>query len=91
MDRFTTRPTPNPNSLMIVRTDGGRFLEAGLQSFKNLAQASSSPLAIELFTVPGVVELLILPDFVTVTRAPGTPWDALLPQVQGILDAHYPA
>lgn len=89
MSRFSTRPTPNPNSLMIVFTDGRRFLDSGLRSYKNLEQAAADPLAIGLFTLPGVTELLIMPDFLTVTRAPGTAWDVLLPQVEAVLDAHY--
>lgn len=89
MSRFSTRPTPNPNSLMILRSDGGRFLESGLQSYSNIAQAAADPLAIQIFNVPGVAGLLVMPDFITVTRTPGTPWDALLPQIEAILEATY--
>lgn len=90
MSRFSTRPTPNPNSLMVLRTDGGRFLESGLQSYTSIAQAASDPLAIQLFNVPGVAGVLIMPAFITITRTPGTSWDALLPDVEAILDASFP-
>ncbi len=91
MSRFQTRPTPNPNSLMLVRTDGGRFLESGLASFTTPAQAATSPLAAELFSLGTVAGVLVMPDFVTITRVPGADWKTLVPLVEPILDAHFPA
>ncbi len=89
MSRFTTQPTPNPNSLKVMRTDGGRFIESGLASYTSLAQAASDPLAIALFSLPGVAGLFIVPDFLTVTRLPGTQWETLMPAVEQVLEAHF--
>lgn len=82
---FTAQPTPNPNSLKLTRSDGGRFLEGGMVSCTRIEQAAEHPLAALLFSIPGVAGLFVLPDFLTVTREPGASWDTLLPEVESAL------
>lgn len=89
MPRYSAQPTPNPNSLKLVRTDGGTFIDKGLVSCKSMAEAAAHPLAAALFSLPGVEGLLVLPQFLTVTRAEGAAWDTVLPAVEAALDAYY--
>ena len=87
MPTFKTHGTPNPNSLKIT-TDTGPFIAGGLESFSTAHEAQSHPLGRALFSVDGVENVLILPAFVTVTKAPDADWNALLPAVEEALAAH---
>ena len=82
---FQTQPTPNPNSLKIVRADGGPMLASGMVSATSFAEAATHPLAAALFAVDGVTGVFALPDFVTVTKRPDAVWNALLPGVEAAL------
>ena len=88
MPTFQTHPTPNPNSIKIT-TDGESFIESGMESFNTPEEAAGHPLGRRLFAVPGLVNVFILPQFVTVTKHPATGWDAVLPKVEGALHAHF--
>ena len=50
---------------------------ARLRSYRSLDEASGDPLARAILTIPGIAGVLILDDFITITRAPGTPWPPL--------------
>jgi hypothetical protein len=54
-------------------------------------QASASPLARDLFAIPGVRMVFFLNDFVTVTREPDADWNAIAPDVERVLRAHFGA
>ena len=88
MAHFVTHPTPNPNSLKIT-TDAGPFIERGMESFGAPGQAEGHPLGAPLFSVAGIVNVFILPQFLTVTKAPDADWDAILPMVSEVLAAHF--
>ncbi len=87
MPPFTVQPTPNPNSLKFT-TSGRAFIEKGMGAFASAAEAEGDPLGAALFALPGVLNVLILPPFVTVTKQPETDWNALLPKVERILSDH---
>lgn len=77
-------PTPNPNSLKFAATDRP-FLKSGMVACMNASEADAHPLASKLFGLDGVIDVLILPQFTTVSKHPDTDWNTLLPQVEKIL------
>ena len=88
MARFITEPTPNPNSLKVYR-DAGGFLESGLESFASAAEAKGHELGERLFGVEGVVNVFILPHFLTVSKAPSIGWEDVWPRVEEVLEAYF--
>lgn len=88
MATFNTHPTPNPNSLKIT-TDAGPFLEEGMAAFRSAEEAEGHPLGSRLFSIAGVTDLLIMPDFLTVTKQTGAKWDILMPKVKQVLQEHF--
>ena len=90
MPRFDAEPTPNPNSLKIT-TNAGAFTEGGMESFASADEARDHPLARQLFSIPGVVNVFILPQFLTVTKTPESNWNAILPAIKANLAAYFDA
>lgn len=88
MVRLLTHPTPNPNSLKIT-TDVGPFIESGMESFSSPEEAESSPLGKRLFSVPGVANVFILPDFLTISKQPAADWDLVLPMIERVLQSYF--
>lgn len=88
MPRFDTHLTPNPNSIKIT-TDAGPFLDGGMASFNNAQEAEGHPLGSRLFAVPGIANVFILPQFVTITKHPAASFDEILPGVEHALAAHF--
>lgn len=84
MPRFDTEPTPNPNSLKIT-TDAGAFIEAGLESFASPEEARDHELGNRLFAVPGVANVFILPQFLTITKHPAVGWNEVMPKIEQTL------
>lgn len=79
--------TPNPNSMKFTVN---RELWAGrARTVASADEAFGFPLAARLLAVPGVRGLFFLRDFVTVTRQPGVPWDALAPAVNAAIHEHF--
>ena len=85
MAPLRTHGTPNPNAIKFTR-DEGPFIDAGLIAASAPSDAEEHPLAQALFAVDGVESLLIMPQFVTVTKEPDVSWDKLLDEVSAILD-----
>ena len=83
--RFETHPTPNPNSLKIIRADGGAMMAPGMKSFTSFAEAAADPLGILLFSIEGVTGVFALPAFVTLTKRPDASWDTILPAAEAAL------
>ncbi|MGB3541810.1 NifU N-terminal domain-containing protein [Rubrivirga sp.] len=80
-------PTPNPNSIKF-EVDGAPLIEDGLLAHHSLREASEHPLSVELFSLRGVESLLIVPDFVTVTKHPAADWDLLSEGVERVLEGY---
>ncbi|MBC7782460.1 MAG: NifU N-terminal domain-containing protein [Burkholderiales bacterium] len=76
------QPTPNPNAVKIMLSE--RITEQPL-SFFNADAGKDHPLASRLFAIPGVASLLILHDFVTVSKSPEAVWRELTPAVKRVL------
>lgn len=88
MPSFDVQTTPNPNSLKIT-TDAGPFIDDGFASYTSVEETEDNPMARDVFSVDGVMNVLIMPQFLTVTKSPETDWDTVLPQVRDVLNAHF--
>jgi Fe-S cluster biogenesis protein NfuA len=76
---ISAEDTPNPlsNRFAVSRT----LLDGPGRDFVHAEAAKASPLAAELFLLPGVTAVYIGPDFVTVTVKPGVDWWAQRPLI----------
>ncbi|MBI2123262.1 MAG: NifU N-terminal domain-containing protein, partial [Armatimonadetes bacterium] len=67
--------TPNVNALKFVLNR--RLTEGKSRTFRTRQEAADSPLADALLSIPGVVQVFFLNDFVTLTRDPQAQWDEI--------------
>jgi Fe-S cluster biogenesis protein NfuA len=82
-----TEGTPNPATLKFLP---GRDVLAGRTAdFADADAAVLSPLADALFGLPGVARVFLGADFVTVTKTAAEEWQALKPQVLGVIMEHF--
>jgi Fe-S cluster biogenesis protein NfuA len=82
-----TEGTPNPATLKFLP---GRDVLAGRTAdFADADAAVLSPLADALFGLPGVARVFLGSDFVTVTKTGTEEWQALKPQVLGVIMEHF--
>lgn len=79
-------PTPNANALKFVV--GRRLTEGRSQTFRSAEEAVGHPLAAGLFAVPGVVQVFVLNDFVTVTRDPAAAWEEIAGRAETAIREH---
>jgi hypothetical protein len=82
MKVIEVQPTPNPNAMKFVLD--GTISEKPL-SFFNPEAGKDHALAKELFAIPGVAGLLLLKDFVTVSKTPKAVWKEVTPAVKRLL------
>lgn len=83
--QITVEGTPNPHAAKFVldRDIPGK----GSRSYFDPESATGDPLAARLFQVDGVRALLIVENFVTVTKTPAIDWPDLLDEIeQAILE-----
>jgi hypothetical protein len=80
------QPTPNVNALKFITNR--RLTEGRSQTFRTVAEAAASPLAAKLLQIPGVVQVFVLNDFITVTRDPATPWEGIAGPVEDAIRAY---
>jgi len=83
-----TESTPNPNTLKFLP---GRDVagEAALYDFPDQAAAARSPLAAEIFTVPGVSRVFFGADFVSVSKTGAEEWQHMKPAILGAIMEHF--
>ena len=84
-----TEGTPNPATLKFL--PGQEVMGAGTADFASPGSAGRSPLARALFDLPGVARVFFGGDFVTITKGEEIGWQALKPQVLGVLMEHFVA
>ncbi len=84
-----TEGTPNPATLKFL--PGRDVMGAGTADFAGPDLAARSPLATALFALPGVARVFLGGDFVTVTKSDLADWQALRPQVLGVVMEHFVA
>ncbi|MEM7215085.1 MAG: NifU family protein [Pseudomonadota bacterium] len=86
-----TEATPNPATLKFL--PGVQVLPTGSVDFRSQEEASASPLAEQLFRIPGVSGVFFGHDFISVTRegdeASGFDWQHLKPAVLGTIMEHF--
>jgi hypothetical protein len=85
--RVEIQPTPNINALKFVVDR--RITEGRSQTFRSAEEATAHPLAAKLFAIPGVVQVFVLNDFVTVTRDPAAGWDAIAASAEAAIREHF--
>ncbi len=83
--RLRAERTPNPQSIKWVvhppLATGGRSAH-----FRNAPVPDHSPLAAALFEIPGIDEVLVVADFVTLTKRDGVDWPDLAEPVARTLE-----
>ncbi len=81
-----TEATPNPATMKFL--PGRAVLENGTLDLRDAAQAEQSPLAEQLFGIPGVSGVFFGSDFITVTKSAGE-WQQLKPMILGAVMEHF--
>ena len=82
-----TELTPNPSTRKFL--PGESVMDSGTRDFPDAESADASPLAAALFSTGLVEGVFFGRDFVSVTAAPTVDWNALEPEVVGILLDHF--
>lgn len=79
--------TPNPDSLKFTALDGG-FFHDDVVAISSKEEATRHPLAQHLFSITGVVDVFITPEFVTVSKDPTSDWEDLKADVETTLSEY---
>ncbi len=82
-----TEGTPNPATLKFL--PGRDVMGAGTADFASAEAATRSQLAAAIFALPGVARVFLGGDFITVTKTDEPSWQALKPQVLGVIMEHF--
>ena len=82
-----TERTPNPATRKFL--PGRTVMEAGGRDFASADAAQASPLAAALFASGAVDGVYFGRDFISISATPDTEWDALEPEVIGLLLDHF--
>ena len=86
-----TEATPNPATLKFL--PGVQVMPSGSVDFRDPDEAKASPLAEQLFRIPGVSGVFFGHDFISVTRegdeTEGFDWQHLKPAVLGTIMEHF--
>jgi Fe-S cluster biogenesis protein NfuA len=81
-----TEGTPNPATLKFL--PGRDVMGTATADFASADAAARSPLATDLFALPGVVRVFLGADFITVTKNE-TDWAHLKPAILGTIMEHF--
>ena len=81
-----TEATPNPATLKFL--PGRDVLVGEPRDFRTAEDASVSPLASGLFSIPGVTGVFLGSDFVSVSKDT-TEWNHLKPAILGVIMEHF--
>jgi hypothetical protein len=76
--------TPNPNSLKFVVN---QTVSTSTQWFANAAAAANHPLAAAIFALGPVANVMLLNNFITVSKSPDGDWEALQAPVVALIQA----
>ena len=86
-----TEATPNPATLKFL--PGVPVMQTGSAEFRTEEEAQQSPLAEQLFRIPGVSSVFFGYDFISVTREgseeDGFDWQHLKPAILGTIMEHF--
>lgn len=78
---IAVQATPNPNAAKFTLN---RVVAAQGTTYRDAASAEA-PWAKQLLGIPGVVQVFAINNFVSVNKAPDAAWDAIVPQVERVL------
>jgi Fe-S cluster biogenesis protein NfuA len=84
-----TEQTPNPATLKFL--PGCAVVPSGTANFADVEAARRSPLAEQLFAVPGVVGVFFGADFVSVSKDEESDWYRLKPAILATIMEHFTA
>lgn len=84
-----TEATPNPLTLKFI--PGRVVLAFGSRQYENVEQASDSPLARALFSIPGVAAIFFGTDFISVTKQESAEWPLLKTEILTTIMEHFTA
>ncbi len=87
MAEIQAERTPNPDSLKYAVLDGG-FFHDDVVAISSNEEATRHPLAERLFSITGVVDVFITPEFVTVSKDPESNWEDLTADVETTLSEY---
>ncbi|MBN4078287.1 NifU family protein [Nitrospina gracilis] len=79
-----TRETPNPNALQFVIN--AAILDNGNVSFASKEEAKDDKMAAALFEKPGIINVYVMENFITVTKDDKTSWVPLKDRVWKSID-----
>ena len=82
-----TEATPNPEVLKFL--PGREVYPEGSRDFRDADDAQASPLAAELFAIPGVERVYFGADFLTVGKAGGQDWAHLKAPILAAIMDHF--
>jgi Fe-S cluster biogenesis protein NfuA len=82
---ITAAPTPNPNTIKFMPPTA--FFEAGSIDFPNREKAEGSLLPEELFSIDGVVGVMVGFNFVSVTKDGAARWEDVLEDIRNVLQS----
>jgi hypothetical protein len=79
---FDLGPTPNPNAMRVGLS--AALFERPL-TLRSAAEAAANPLGASLLAIPGVVQVFMMADFITVTKQASADWTQLEPALRAAL------
>ena len=82
-----TEDTPNPSVIKFL--PGREVLASGTREFRSESDAMASPLAVDLFDIPGVTRVFYGTDFVTVTKDDDSEWPHLKAPILAAIMDHF--
>ena len=82
---FQIGPTPNPNS---IRVGLSQPMFPKATTVRTAADAGESAIAKELIGIPGVVQVFMLNNFISINKDPGADWARIEPSVAEVLMKH---
>ena len=82
-----TEVTPNPSVLKFL--PGRELLASGTREFRDEGEAMASPLAVDLFDLPGVNRVFFGQDFLTVTKDEEHDWAHLKAPILAAIMDHF--
>lgn len=82
------QPTPNPNAVKCILDRVIRDPALGPASFRSAEAAQGDALAGALFAIPGVTNILINGDWITVGKQAGQSWPSVRAGIAGVLRSH---
>ena len=71
--------TPNPNAVKLTLN---RIITSQGETYRGDPASVSAPWAKALLTIPGVLGVYAINNFISMNKAPEAEWDAIVPQAE---------